>query len=59
MSRYTSDGIEMGYGLDDRSLIPRRGMDFFLHSVQTGTGTHSLLYMGYWGAFFRDKAAGA
>jgi hypothetical protein len=45
--------ILKGYGMDDRSSIPHRGLKFSLiHSVHTGTGTHPVSYgMGIGGSF--------
>jgi hypothetical protein len=52
----SSVGIATDYWLDGPGLNPG-GAKFFTH-IQTGPGTHSLLYKGYL-VFRGDKAAGA
>jgi hypothetical protein len=61
MSRHSSVGIWVGYGLDDRDSIPSRGKRFFLlHSIQAGSVAHPASYpMGTGGSFLRSGAAGS
>jgi hypothetical protein len=64
MSRDSSVGIALGYGLDDRGSrvrFPARSGNFYLHHrVQNGSGAHSASYpMGTRGSFPGVKAAGA
>jgi hypothetical protein len=49
--RDSSDGIEMGYGLDGRGSIPGKGKRFFSTSQHLDRiwGSPGLLYIGYWG----------
>jgi hypothetical protein len=52
----------LGYGLDDRKVDSRQGLDgnLFLYRVQTGSGVHPASYpMGMRDSFSGDKAAGA
>jgi hypothetical protein len=63
-SRDSSDGIALGYGLDDRGSrvrFPAGAGNFSLnHRVQNGSGAHSASYpMGTRGSFPGGKAAGA
>jgi hypothetical protein len=64
VSRDSSVGIALGYGLDDggfRVRFPARAGNFFLHHrVQNGSGAHSASYpMGTRGSIPGGKAAGA
>jgi hypothetical protein len=64
MSRYSSVGIALGYGLDDRGStirFPAGAGNFSLHHrVQTGSGAHPASYlMGTRVSFPGGKAAGA
>jgi hypothetical protein len=64
ISRDSSVGIALGYGLDDRGSrvrFPARVGDFSLHySVQNGSRAHPASYpMGIRGSFPGGKAAGA
>jgi hypothetical protein len=59
---YSSVGIALGYGLDDRGSrvrLPAGAGNFSLHyRVQNGSGAHSASYpMGTWGSFPGGKAA--
>jgi hypothetical protein len=63
-STNSSDGIALGYGLEDRGSrvrLPARAVNFCLHHrVQNGSGTYPSSYpMGTRGFFFGGKAAGA
>jgi hypothetical protein len=63
-SRDSSNGKELGYGLDDRGSrvrFPAGAGNFSLHHrVQNGSGAHSASYpMGTSGCLPGDKAAGA
>jgi hypothetical protein len=60
-SRDSSVGIALGYGLDDRGLIPGEAENFSLHHrVQNGSGAHPTSYpMGTRGSFSGGKAAGS
>jgi hypothetical protein len=57
---YNSLGMETGYGLDGRGLIPGRYKRFFsLHSVHTGSGAHVDSYpMSTGGSFPESNAVG-
>jgi hypothetical protein len=62
-SRYSSVGIALGYGLDDRGSMvrfPAGAGNFSLHHcVQNGSGSHPTSYpMDTRGSFPGDKAAG-
>jgi hypothetical protein len=62
-SRESSDGIALGYGLDDRGSgvrFPARAGNFSLHHrVQNGSGAHPASYpMGNRGCFRGGKTAG-
>jgi hypothetical protein len=64
MSRHSSVGIAIGYGLDDRMIgdrFPAGAENFSLrHRVQTGSGAHPASYlMGTAGYFPGVLAAGA
>jgi hypothetical protein len=64
MSRDSSVGIALGYGLDDRSSrvrFPTGAENFSLHHrVQNGSGSHPVSYpKGTIGSFPGDKAVGA
>jgi hypothetical protein len=64
MSRDSSVGIALGYGLDDRGSrvrFPARAGNFSLHHcIQNDSGVHPASYsMGTGGSFPRSKAAGA
>jgi hypothetical protein len=64
MSRDSSVGIALGYGVDDRGSkvrFPVRAGNFSLHHlVQNGSGAHPASYpMGSRGSFPGDKAAEA
>jgi hypothetical protein len=62
MSRDSSVGIGLGYGLDDRRSRVRfpAGAGNFYHGVQNGSGAHPTSYpMGTRGSFPGGKAAGA
>jgi hypothetical protein len=64
MSRDSSVGIALGYGLDDRGSrvrFPAGAGNFSLHHrVQNGSGAHPASYpMGTRGSFLGGKAAGA
>jgi hypothetical protein len=64
MSRDSSVGIALGYGLDDRGFrvqFPARAGNFSLHHrIQNGSGAHPAFYpMGTRGYFPGGKAAGA
>jgi hypothetical protein len=64
VSRDSSVGIALGYGLDDRGSrvrFPARAGNFSLHHrVQNGSGAHPASYpMGTRGSFPGGKAAGA
>jgi hypothetical protein len=64
MSRDSSVGIALGYGLDDRGSRVRflAGVGNFSlhHRVQNGSGAHPAFYpMGSRGSFSGGKAAGA
>jgi hypothetical protein len=64
MSRDSSDGIALGYRLDDRGSrvrFPAGAGNFSLHHrVQNGSGAYPASYpVGTRGSFPRDKAAGA
>jgi hypothetical protein len=64
MSRDSSVGIALGYGLDDgssRVRFPAGARNFFLHHcVQNGSGAHPDSYpMRTRGSFPGGKAAGA
>jgi hypothetical protein len=61
-SHDSSNGIALGYGLDDRGSgirFPAGGGNFSLHHlVQNGSGTHPAAYpMGTRGSFPGGKAA--
>jgi hypothetical protein len=63
-SRYSSVGIALGYGLDDRGSkvrFPAGAVNFSLHHrVQNGSGAHPASYpLGTSGSFPEGKAAGA
>jgi hypothetical protein len=63
-SRDSSDGIGLGYGLDERSSRVRfaagAGNFSLNHRVQNGSGAHPASYpMGTRGSFLGGKAAGA
>jgi hypothetical protein len=63
LSRGSSIGIALGYGLDDRDSrvrVPARGTDSSLHHhVQHGSGAHPAVYpMGTRSSFPGGKAAG-
>jgi hypothetical protein len=63
-SRYSSVGIALGYGLDDRGsrdrFPPGAGNISFHHRVQNGSGDHpASCPMGTRGSFPGGKAAGA
>jgi hypothetical protein len=63
-SRDSSDGIALGYGLEDRGSrvrFPAGAGNFSLHHhVQNGSGVHPASYpMGSRGFFPGGKAAGA
>jgi hypothetical protein len=64
MSRDSSVGIALGYGLDDRGFrvrFPAEAGNFSLHyRVQNCSGTHQASYpMGTRGSFIGSGAAGA
>jgi hypothetical protein len=64
MSRDSSVGIALGYGLDDRGYkvrFPAGAGNFSLHHrVQNGCGTHPASYpMDTGGSFLGGKAAAA
>jgi hypothetical protein len=64
VSRDSSVGMAMGYGLDDRGSgvrFPAGAGNFSLnHSVQNGCGDHPASYpVGTTGSFLGGKAAGA
>jgi hypothetical protein len=64
MSRDSSVGIALGYGLDNRGSgvrFPAEAGNFSLHHrIQNGSGTHPASYpMGSRGSFPGGKAAGA
>jgi hypothetical protein len=64
VSRDSSVGIALGYGLDDRGSMfrfPAGDGNFSLHHrVQNGSGAHSASYpMGNKGSYPGSKAAGA
>jgi hypothetical protein len=64
MSRDSSVGIALGYGLDNRGSrvrFPAKAGNFSPHDrVQNGSGTHPASYpMGTRGTFPEGKAAGA
>jgi hypothetical protein len=64
LSRDSSVGIALGYGLDNRGsrvLFPEGGGNFSLHhSVQNGSRAHKASYpTGSRGSFPGSKAAGA
>jgi hypothetical protein len=64
MSRDSSVGIALGYGLDDRGSRVRfpagAGNFSFQHRDQNGSGAHPASYpMGTSGSFPESKAAGA
>jgi hypothetical protein len=62
MSRDSSVGIVLGYGLDDRSSIvrfPQGAENFSLHRLQNGSGAHPASYpKGTRGSFPRVKWSG-
>jgi hypothetical protein len=64
MSRDSSVGIVLGYGLDDRGsrfrFLAEAGNLSLHHRVQNGSGAHPAFYpMGNRGFFPGGKAAGA
>jgi hypothetical protein len=64
MSRDSSVGIALGYGLDHRDSrvrFPAGAGNFSLHhSVQNGSGAHPASYpMGTWGSFPEGRVTGA
>jgi glutamine synthetase len=63
VSRYSSVGIALGYGLDDRGSMvrfPAGARNFSLHRVHNGSKAHPTSYpMGTRGSFRGGKAVGA
>jgi hypothetical protein len=48
----SSVGMTMGYVMNDGGSIPGRERDFYLYSVQTGSGAHPISYPSGTGGSF-------